>query len=38
MRFETSKDIDREQRAINTFCNAYKLDYEKLDEWDVIGF
>ncbi len=35
MRFETSKDIDREQKAITTFCNAYKLDYKKLNEWDV---
>lgn len=35
MRFETQVDIDRETKAIKTFCNAYNLKYNKLSDWDI---
>lgn len=35
MRFETNKDIIREQKAIKVFCNKYNLDHKKLGDWDI---
>lgn len=35
MRFETKKDLNREVKAIERFCNAYKLEYKKLDAWGI---
>lgn len=35
MRFESSKDIDREQQAIEKFVSKFKGTYKKLDPNDV---
>lgn len=35
MRFETIKDLDRESKCIELFCNTFKLTYSKLDENDI---
>ena len=35
MRFESQKDLERETKAIKTFCAAYNLNFEKQSEWDV---
>jgi hypothetical protein len=35
MRFESSKDLDREDRAINTFVSSFKGSYNKLDKNDI---
>jgi hypothetical protein len=35
MRFETGKDLEREQNCIKFFCNKFGLTYKKLDENDI---
>ena len=35
MRFESQKDLERETKAIKTFCAAYNLNFEKQSDWDV---
>ena len=35
MKFESQKDLERETKAIKTFCAAYNLNFEKQSEWDV---
>jgi hypothetical protein len=35
MRFETKKDIDRENNAIALFCKKFSADWEKLSENDI---
>lgn len=34
-RFETSKDLDREVKAITTLCDKYKFQVEKLGDYDL---
>jgi len=35
MRFETQVDLDRETKAIKTFCDKFDLQYQKLGDHDV---
>ena len=35
MRFENSKDLDRELKAIKIFANNHKCDYHKLGDNDI---
>ncbi len=34
-RFESEKDLDRETKAVNLFCNKYGLTFEKLSPNDI---
>ncbi len=34
-RFESEKDLDRETKAVNLFCNEYGLTFEKLSPNDI---
>lgn len=34
-KFETKKDLYREEKAINFFCKQYDLTYKKLNEFDI---
>jgi len=34
-KFESKKDLEREELAINFFCNQFNLTYQKLDEFDI---
>jgi len=34
-RFETSKDLDREIKAITTLCDKYNFQVEKLGDYDL---
>jgi len=35
MRFETGKDLEREQNCIKFFCDKFGLTYKKLEENDI---